>query len=289
MALHASLSLPSYTPVCLRLGSHMSYAYSPFISISHLIRDLFIVLPRFSHSNTSLTRWFCLACSWKPDEPGSGRLNRSGVVQGSVRSRRARSFIYVPYSGCLPARRLLEKYDLLIFDDFSTAIRQGNLKRFSLLMKQHERALILSDLLPHLEGCRLMVYRQVLKQIATATDANVLPFKVIVLGLVLRGHEFDIDNDSFDPQQSAEERELARWDEVTFILAGLIMDGLISGVVRSRDAQLLLSKKTGFPDLPEITETGLRPRLRPRPRPLSRHLRSTSTFNILPVKVELLK
>ncbi|CAN0076741.1 unnamed protein product [Ectocarpus sp. 12 AP-2014] len=122
---------------------------------------------------------------------------------------------------------------------------------------------------------------------ATATDANVLPFRVIVLGLVLRGHEFDIDNDSFDPQQSAEERELARWDEVTFILAGLIMDGLISGVVRSRDAQLLLSKKTGFPDLPEVTETGLRPRLRPRPRPPSRHLRPTSTFNIPPVKVEL--
>ncbi|CAB1121612.1 unnamed protein product [Ectocarpus sp. CCAP 1310/34] len=135
--------------------------------------------------------------------------------------------------GCLPARRLLEKYDLLIFDDFSSAIR------------------------------------------------------VIVLGLVLRGHEFDIDNDSFDPQQSAEERELARWDEVTFILAGLIMDGLISGVVRSRDAQLLLSKKTGFPDLPEVTETGLRPRLRPRPRPRppSGHLRPTSTFSILPVKV----
>ncbi|CAM9326379.1 unnamed protein product, partial [Ectocarpus sp. 6 AP-2014] len=187
--------------------------------------------------------------------------------------------------GCLPERRLLEKYDLLIFDDFSTAIRQGNLKRFSLLMKQHERALILSDLLPHLEGCRLMMYRQVLKQIATATDANVLPFRVIVLGLVLRGHEFDIDNDSFDPQQSAEERELARWDEVTFILAGLIMDGLISGVVRSRDAQLLLSKKTGFPDLPEVTETGLRPRLRPRPP--SRHLGPTSTFNTFPAKVKL--
>ncbi|CAM9216171.1 unnamed protein product [Ectocarpus fasciculatus] len=185
--------------------------------------------------------------------------------------------------GCLPERRLLEKYDLLIFDDFATAIRQGDLRRFSLLMKQHQRALIMSDLLPHLEGCRLMVYRQVLKQIGTALDINILPFRVIVLGLSLRGHEFDIDNDSFDPQQSAEDREIARWDELKIILAGLIMDGLISGVVRSRDAQLLLSKKTGFPKLPGRSKLGRRPQSRSQ----SRHLRATSTFNVLPAKIDL--
>ncbi|CAN0041653.1 unnamed protein product [Scytosiphon promiscuus] len=161
--------------------------------------------------------------------------------------------------GCLPERGLLEKYDLLIFDDFCTALRQGDLKRFSSLMKQHERTLELSDLREHLEECRLIVYRQVLKKIVAATNAHILPLSVVKLGFVLMGHEFHADTDNFLPEESPEERELVRYDELKATLATLIMHGVISGVVKSRDNKLQLSKITPFPPLPGGSSPGRQP------------------------------
>ncbi|CAN0143848.1 unnamed protein product, partial [Ectocarpus sp. 4 AP-2014] len=64
MTLHASLFLPSYTPACLCLGSHMSVcilfiyfhlsSHPGSLELSDIFHS-FIVPPRFSHSNASLT------------------------------------------------------------------------------------------------------------------------------------------------------------------------------------------------------------------------------------------
>lgn len=42
--------------------------------------------------------------------------------------------------------------------------RRGDLRRFSTLMKRHKHTLELNDLRVHMEDCRLLVYRQVLKK-----------------------------------------------------------------------------------------------------------------------------
>eukprot|EP00752_Nemacystus_decipiens_P011909 g10560.t1 len=159
--------------------------------------------------------------------------------------------------GCLPERRLLEKHNLLIYDDLCTAVRQGDLKMFSLLLKQHFFTLEISDLGTHLENCRLVVYRQVLKQIVAATGEHVLPLSVVKLGFVLRGHEFLVDHPDESLSLSIEDQELARYDELKGTLSLLINHGLIAGVIRSGNGKLQLSKKTPFPPLPGRSDRGL--------------------------------
>ncbi|CAN0394165.1 unnamed protein product [Pylaiella littoralis] len=166
--------------------------------------------------------------------------------------------------GCLPERGLLEKHDLLIFDDFCTSIRRGDLKRFSLLMEQHDRALELSDLRTHMEDCRLLVYRQVIKMIVAATGEHFIPLNVVKLGFVLKGHEFQTDQEPPFPGESAEDRDVTRYDELKNTLAALIKNRLISGVVRSKDGKLQLSKKAPFPPLPGRSNLGRGPSHRRR-------------------------
>eukprot|EP00903_Cladosiphon_okamuranus_P014001 g13020.t1 len=164
--------------------------------------------------------------------------------------------------GCLPERRLLEKYNLLMYDDFSTAVRRGDLKMFSSLLKHHFFTLEISDLGSHLENVRLVVYRQVLKLIVAATGEHVLPLSVVKLGFVLRGHEFLVDqpDESSDADLSIrlenQDKELARYDELKGTLALLIDHGLIAGVIRSANGKLQLSKKMPFPALPGRSDRG---------------------------------
>ncbi|CAM9105042.1 unnamed protein product [Laminaria digitata] len=166
--------------------------------------------------------------------------------------------------GCLPDRELLEKHNLLIFDDFCTAISQGDLRRFSVLMKRHERTLELTDLRPHLEGCRLIAYRQVLRKIARATGTHTIPLSVVKLGFVLNGHDFDGDSledhggQDQTSRESLEQQEAYRYDQLKATLATLIVQGVISGVIRSRDNKLQLSKKNPFPPLPGRSDLGRR-------------------------------
>ncbi|CAM9275854.1 unnamed protein product, partial [Ectocarpus sp. 4 AP-2014] len=83
ITLHASLSLPSFSPACVSAFTcvcissiyiHLSPHHPGPLELSAIsVRSSF----RLGSNIPKLHWWFCLACSWKPDEPGSGRLNQS--------------------------------------------------------------------------------------------------------------------------------------------------------------------------------------------------------------------
>lgn len=57
---------------------------------------------------------------------------------------------------------------------------------------------------------------------AAATGEHFIPLNVVKLGFVLKGHEFQTDQEPPFPGESAEDREVTRYDELKNTLASLI-------------------------------------------------------------------
>ena len=77
-----------------------------------------------------------------------------------------------------------------------------------------------------------------------ATGENVLPFSVVKLGFVLRGHEFLVDHPDESSHLSVEDRELARYDELKGMLS-LLIDHVGSHAPGSQN----ITSVSGYTDL----------------------------------------
>ncbi|KAH8357589.1 hypothetical protein KR200_001749 [Drosophila serrata] len=133
--------------------------------------------------------------------------------------------------GYLPAKSLLQRYDLLLFHDLALALRVGNVKRFDEIVRDHELVLIRSGIYLLVQKLKFMVYRNLFKKVF----------------IIRQTHQLDMD-DFLAALQFVGVTDVSL-NEAHCIIANLIYDGKIKGYISHAHNKLVVSKQNPFPPL----------------------------------------
>lgn len=87
--------------------------------------------------------------------------------------------------GYMPSRHMIERYNLPIYWNLVTAVREGQIRAFERIMLKHERFFANTGLYDALDSLRLVAYRNVLKKIYRSMNTNTLALTSIQTGLRL--------------------------------------------------------------------------------------------------------
>ncbi|KAL4563827.1 hypothetical protein LXL04_027875 [Taraxacum kok-saghyz] len=138
--------------------------------------------------------------------------------------------------GILPKRTLLEKYNLVEYNDIVLAMRRGDLRLLRHALEQHEDRFLRSGVYLVLEKLELQVYQRLVKKIymiqkqKDPSKAHQIKLEVIVKALKWLQMEMDID-------------------EVECIMSILIYKNLVKGYFAHKSKVAVLSKQDPFPKL----------------------------------------
>lgn len=134
--------------------------------------------------------------------------------------------------GIYPTRKLLAKYGLMHFHDFSLAIRTGDVRSFNALMERWERVFITNGTYLLMEKCLMLVYRNLVKKIVVATKTFKIPLSVVQFAFLKMEHARDVD-------------------EIECLLANLIFRNLVKGYIAHK-AKFLVMASTIEKAFPKI-------------------------------------
>ncbi|PPD99969.1 hypothetical protein GOBAR_DD03017 [Gossypium barbadense] len=138
--------------------------------------------------------------------------------------------------GILPKTCLLEKYNLLEYNDVVKALKRGDLRLLRHALQEHEDQFLRSGVYLVLEKLELQVYQRLVKKIyfiqkqKDPSKAHQLKLEVIVKAL--KWLEMDMD-----------------LDEVECIMTILIYKNLVKGYFAHKSKVVVLSKQDPFPKL----------------------------------------
>lgn len=83
----------------------------------------------------------------------------------------------------MPTSSLLEKYDLMQFDDVAKAVRQGNLMLLEQTLNQNEPFFISCGIFLLLEKLKIVAYRTLFKKICNILGSHQIPLDAFVEAL----------------------------------------------------------------------------------------------------------
>lgn len=138
--------------------------------------------------------------------------------------------------GILPKRSLLEKYNLIEYNDIVLAMKRGDLRLLRHALEAHEDRFLRSGVYLVLEKLELQVYQRLVKKIyiiqkqKDPSKAHQIKLEVIVKALKWLEMEMDLD-------------------EVECIMSILIYKNLVKGYFAHKSKVAVLSKQDPFPKL----------------------------------------
>ncbi|KAI3701405.1 hypothetical protein L6452_26446 [Arctium lappa] len=138
--------------------------------------------------------------------------------------------------GILPKRSLLEKYNLIEYNDIVLAMKRGDLRLLRHALEEHEDRFLRSGVYLVLEKLELQVYQRLVKKIyiiqkqKDPSKAHQIKLEVIVKALKWLEMEMDLD-------------------EVECIMSILIYKNLVKGYFAHKSKVAVLSKQDPFPKL----------------------------------------
>lgn len=135
--------------------------------------------------------------------------------------------------GILPKNELLEKYNMLEFQDIARGIRSGNVALYNQAFKKHEESFIRKGLYLVVGKLKYLVYRTLCMRLHRITDTPKikLDYYIKCLGLC------DVH---------------MTFDEVECIIANLIYKGYIKGYIAHTAKYLVVSRNTPFPPIHSV-------------------------------------
>lgn len=133
--------------------------------------------------------------------------------------------------GHMPTRQVLEKYDLMQFNEVVQAVKQGNLLRLNKALEANEKFFIKAGIYLILEKLKIITYRNLFKKVAILMKTHQIPVDAFLIALKMMQVD-DVDQ-----------------DETQCIIANLIYEGKIKGYISYQHQKLVVSKKDAFPPL----------------------------------------
>lgn len=133
--------------------------------------------------------------------------------------------------GQMPKKTLLRKYDLLAFEEVSSSVCAGDIRRLTAVMDKHEHYFIKCGIYLILEKLKIIAYRNLFKKVYVIKNTHQLPISSFTAAL--RWMEVDEVDD----------------DETACIIANLICDNRIKGYISYQHKKLVVSKQNPFPQL----------------------------------------
>ena len=133
--------------------------------------------------------------------------------------------------GHMPNRQVLEKYDLMEFDEVVQSVKQGNLLRLNKALDTNEKFFIKAGIYLILEKLKIITFRNLFKKVTLLMKTHQVPIDAFSIALKMMQEE-DIDQ-----------------DETECIIANLIYEGKIKGYISHQHQKLVVSKKDAFPPL----------------------------------------
>jgi len=133
--------------------------------------------------------------------------------------------------GHMPNQAVLEKYDLMQFNEVVQAVKQGNLLRLNSALEANEKFFIKAGIYLILEKLKIITYRNLFKKVALLMKTHQIPIDAFLAAMKMMEVE-DIDA-----------------DETQCIIANLIYEGKIKGYISHQHNKLVVSKKDAFPPL----------------------------------------
>ncbi|KAF1574102.1 UNVERIFIED_CONTAM: hypothetical protein FQV16_0000891, partial [Eudyptes robustus] len=132
------------------------------------------------------------------------------------------------FLGVVPTQQLLETYDLSCFKQLVDAVKDGNLKLFETSLKSQETFFIDSGIFLMLEKLKLTTFLNLIRTISNVLDTHQV--RLDAIRAALTGLEYEMDN-----------------EEISCILANVIMQKKIKGYISYNHQTVVLSKKDAFP------------------------------------------
>ena len=133
--------------------------------------------------------------------------------------------------GHMPNKKVLEKYDLLQFEEVVQAVKAGNLLKLNEALEANEKFFIRAGIYLILEKLKIITYRNLFKKVTILMKTHQIPVDAFLIALKMMKVE-DIDQ-----------------DETQCIIANLIYEGKIKGYISHQHQKLVVSKKDAFPPL----------------------------------------
>ena len=133
--------------------------------------------------------------------------------------------------GHMPTLAVLQKYDLMQFQDVVQAVKQGNLLRLNEALEANEKFFIKAGIYLILEKLKIITYRNLFKKVSVLMKTHQIPVEAFFIALKMMKIE-DIDH-----------------EETQCIIANLIYEGKIKGYISHQHQKVVVSKKDAFPPL----------------------------------------
>ena len=146
--------------------------------------------------------------------------------------------------GRFPARRLLEKYDLMQFAPLTRAIQVGDLRAFNEALREHQEFFVRKGIFLILDQTKTYVYRNLFrkayvvhKSLAKDKEQWQVPLALFKTALDLNGL---VGDDAIDA------------DELECILATLISQRYVQGYIAHKAGKVVVDRSTPFPKLADV-------------------------------------
>ncbi|KAJ0178686.1 hypothetical protein K1T71_005461 [Dendrolimus kikuchii] len=136
--------------------------------------------------------------------------------------------------GFMPAKHLLEKYDLMQFWDLVSVVKNGDLRGIDRVMEQHELFFIRAGIYLIVEKLKISAYRNLFRKVYLSEKNHLIDIASFQAALQLMGQD-DVDS-----------------DETQCIVANLIFDGKIKGYISYQHKKVVVSKQNAFPPLSSL-------------------------------------
>ncbi|KAM3967371.1 PCI domain-containing protein 2 [Aphomia sociella] len=136
--------------------------------------------------------------------------------------------------GFMPAKHLLQKYDLLQFWDLVSAVKNGDLRGIDRVMEEHESFFIQAGIYLMVEKLKITAYRNLFRKVYLAENTHQIDIASFQAALQLMGQD-DVDS-----------------DETQCIVANLIYDGRVKGYISYQHKKVVVSKQNAFPPLSSL-------------------------------------
>ncbi|KAH7700724.1 Proteasome component (PCI) domain containing protein [Aphelenchoides avenae] len=134
------------------------------------------------------------------------------------------------FLGHMPTQELLQKYELLEFCQVVASVKEGNLRKLSDALEEHQHFFIECGIFLMLEKLKIITYRTLFKQVVSILNTHQIKLDAFLVALRFLGTEMDAD-------------------ELSCILANLIAQKKIKGYISHQHQTLVVSKADPFPPL----------------------------------------
>eukprot|EP00164_Ancoracysta_twista_P014506 GFYU01023654.1.p1 GENE.GFYU01023654.1~~GFYU01023654.1.p1 ORF type:complete len:411 (+),score=98.93 GFYU01023654.1:59-1291(+) len=206
-----------------------------FVEDARFQRDVFPTIPQ-SHRVTYRFYVGCLALFDNELEKAETDLSYAfdHCHRKSFKNKQLILHFLVPIKmlhGKMPSMKLLAKYKIPQFMDLVSAVREGNLNKFTAAMHKHQEFFIRKGVHLMLEKLKLLVYRNLFKKVFIINNKDTR-LTVQAFQVALRVAQVDMGE-----------------DEIECVLANLMYRDLMKGYVAHAQKKVVLSKAAAFPGI----------------------------------------